>query len=141
MSGFGAISGMKSSSEYVIKPINTMHYADFACLADLPIQPRHRFFILRSLGECASPDPRQTPTVRTHSFMALGVIFSLSFTLCPSGDSIVTFVQKPGVHFFFLRLYLYHPITHILKIMRAEKGEKVTPSISRIYLIKPSAME
>jgi hypothetical protein len=62
--------------------------------------------------------------VRTHLFMASGVIFSLSFTSCPSGDLIVTYVQKPGFHFFFLRLYLYPPITHILKIVRAEKGEK-----------------
>ena len=104
----------------------------FSRFHDFAIRPRHRFFILRSLTDCASPDPRQAPAVRTHSFMALGVIFSLSFTSCPSGNLIVTIVQKPGFHFLFLRLDLYHPISHILNKMRAEKDDKDTSSISRI---------
>jgi len=103
-------------------------------------RPRHRFFILRSLRECASPDPRQAPAGRTHFFMASGVIFSLSLTPCPSGDFMVTVVQKPGFHFFFLGLYLYHPISHILLKMRAEKGEKVVALYQSHLSDKPSAM-
>ena len=137
---FGAISNIKTSSKYVITPINTRHYADFDYLTVLPIRPRHRFFILRSLRDCASPDPRQAPTVRTHFFMASGVIFSLSLTSCPSGDFMVTVVQKPGFHFFFLGLYLYHPISHILLKMRAEKGEKVVALYQSHLSDKPSAM-
>ena len=111
MSGFWAIFESFDISKIVITPINSAYYAN---ITDFAIRPRHRFFILRSLTKCASPDPRQAPTARTHSFMALGVIFSLSFTSCPSVDFMVTVVQKPGFHFFFLLLYLYHPISHIL---------------------------
>ena len=115
---------------------NSNHYSIlrwFWLLYDFAIRPRHRFFILRSLRECASPDPRQAPTVRTHFFMASGVIFSLSLTSWPSGDFMVTIVQKPGFHFFFLRLYPYHPITHILLKMRAEKGVKEVNQNNALY--------